>query len=154
MSSIYNSNPCLFFDPKNPRYLMQENRDRMYDQETVDDDGQSTDHATPKPALRIQPERLSQYLRRFRGLLNNGRYAELIKLLNNMYSKALDGNDLAQAFYRQVNKMLGEESELSHRLQAQPELHRLIDWQLKQLTQSPMQRAAPAPRPCPSPMGG
>ena len=143
-------NPCLLFDPGNPNYTVKIGSDHIY--ETADD-GQSTDHAVPKPALRMQPEKLSQYLRRFRALLNNGHYADLIKLLNTMYSKALDGNDLAQAFYRQVNKMLGEENELSHKLQAQPALHRLIDWQLKQLNQTPTQQTAPVPRPYSSAMG-
>ena len=151
MSDTYSNNLYSFFYPKS---MKQNDHDWMYDQETVDGK-QSTDHAVaePAPALRMQPEKLSQYLRRFRDLLNNGRYADLIRLLNSMYSKALDGNDLAQAFYRQVNKMLGEENELSHKLQTHPELHRLIDWQLKQLNQTPTQQTAPVPRPYSSAMG-
>jgi hypothetical protein len=145
-------NPCLLFDPGNPGYPTKMDSDPS---ETVDGE-QRTEHAVaePAPALRRQPAKLSHYLQRFRALLDKGHYAALIKLLNTMYSKALDGDELARAFYRQVDKMLGKENELSHRLQAHPELHRLIDWQLKQLNQTPTQQTAPVPRPYSSAMRG
>jgi hypothetical protein len=139
-------NPCLFFYSGHPGDTVKMGSEHI---------GESSERVDAAPALtlRRQPENLSQYLQFFRALLNKGHYADVIKLLNTMYSKALDGNELARAFYRQVDKMLGEENELSYKLQAHPELHRLIDWQLKQLNQTPTQQTAPVPRPYSSAMG-